>query len=416
VWAIDADALGDSPLDPIVAILDEQGEPVLRTRLQATLSSYFAFRGQNSSTTDGFRLFDWKNMRLNQYLYAAGEVSRLWMHPRGPDSGFMLYPGEGSRWTYFGTSPLAHALGEPAYIVEPLADGEPALDNGLPVFDVPYENDDDPQRVAGVGSRLVFTAPADGRYTVRVADTRGHGGEDFAYRLAIRAAEPGFTATASKVTEQLRRGAGREFVVRVDRRDAFDGPVDFDIAGLPEGVVSNSPLTIEAGQRFAVGVLWVPEDHPGWDGAVDPTLTAHATINGRRVERFVGSIGELEVGDPPTVIPSLQPIVREVDERENWVLKIRRGETRSARVVIDRRDDFADRVSFGAALAGRNATHGVYVDNIGLNGLMIVENTSEREFFLTADPTAEPGRRSLFLTAQVEGNLATQPITVEVLP
>ena len=147
VWAIDADKVGKSPIDTIITVLDAGDRPVLRTRLQAVRDSYFTFRGKDSKQVGDFRIFNWQEMHLGQYLYAAGEVTRLWMHPRGPDSGFNVYPGEGMRWTYFGTTHTAHALGEPAYIVEALPEGSEPVANGLPVFDVYYENDDDPMRV-----------------------------------------------------------------------------------------------------------------------------------------------------------------------------------------------------------------------------------------------------------------------------
>ncbi len=72
---------------PIVKIVDDSGNPVLRTRLQAVRDSYFTFRGKDSMQSNDFRVFAWEEMNLNDYLYASGEVTRLWMHPRGPDSG-----------------------------------------------------------------------------------------------------------------------------------------------------------------------------------------------------------------------------------------------------------------------------------------------------------------------------------------
>ena len=39
-------------------------------------------------------------MKLNQFLYVNGEVVKLWHYPRGPDSGYMVYPGSGSRYGY----------------------------------------------------------------------------------------------------------------------------------------------------------------------------------------------------------------------------------------------------------------------------------------------------------------------------
>ena len=85
--------------------------------------SWLTFRGKDSNTSGDFRLFKWDEMKLNQFLYVNGEVVKLWHYPRGPDSGYVVYPGSGSRYGYHDTTPLAHPLGQPAYIVEPLAKG-----------------------------------------------------------------------------------------------------------------------------------------------------------------------------------------------------------------------------------------------------------------------------------------------------
>ena len=417
VWAIDADAIAKSRLDPIVTILDSSGVPVLRVRLQAVRDSYFTFRGKDSNQINDFRVFNWQEMKLSEYLYAAGEVTRLQLHPRGPDSGFDVYPGEGKRWTYFGTSGTTHALGEPAYIVRPLPRGSTPLANGLPVFDVTYENDDDPRRLAGKNSRLLFTAPRDGLYTVRIRDTRGEGGPDYGYQLKVRAADPGFRPTTQAISKPLRPATGREFRVLVDRIDGFEGPVTFEINGLPDRLESNFPVTVESGQRFATAMVWAGPNEPGWDGEIEPTLTAWAMVNGKRVERHVGSIGKLKFqSGAPQVVPVIKPIEREIGPHESWTLQVRRGETVSARVIIDRKDGFNNEVSFGKERSGKNATQGVYVDNIGLNGLLILSGAAEREFFLTADETAALGKRSFFLTANVDGGLTSHPIEVEVLP
>lgn len=415
-WAIDADAADKSPIDPLVTVLDSENQPVLRTRLQAVRDSYFTFRGKDSSEIGDFRVFNWREMKLDDYLYASGEVTRLFMHPRGPDSGFNVYPNEGSRWTYFGTTHAAHALGEPAYIVRPLGLDETPTANGLPIFDVYYENDDDPMQLAGSNSRLVFVAPHDGLFTVRITDTRGDGNDKLAYRLTVRAASPSFKASVERANGTILRGAGREFRVRVDRFDGFDGPVTFDIPDLPPGIVANMPLTIEAGQRYADGTLWVAENAEAWEGKLSPQIIAHAEVAGRQVERQVGIVGELTLGDRPNAIPSIHPIDQPIAEDENWTLQVRRGETVSARVAIRRKEGFTKEVSFGKENAGRNTSHGVYVDDIGLNGLLVRENEDEREFSLTADPVAIPGQRSFFLTAEIDGKITTHPITVEVLP
>ncbi|MEL6107474.1 MAG: hypothetical protein AAFU85_15645, partial [Planctomycetota bacterium] len=364
-----------------------------------------------------FRIFNWQEMKLGEYLYSAGEVTRLMMHPRGPDSGFNVYPGEGARWTYFGTSGTTHALGEPAYIVRPLPSGVTPLANGLPVFDVVYENDDDPMARRGKNSRLLFTAPADGLYTVTVEDTRGEGGDAYDYQLAVRPAAPSFVAKVNPLNQPLRPASGREFKLSIDREDGFDGEVTYEIEGLPDRLRSNFPVVIEPGQKSATAMIWAGPNEKGWEGEIQPTLTAWAMINGRRVERVVGNAGKLTYdANRVAAIPMIKPIDEEIAAYEHWTLRVRRGETAMARVAIDRKDGFKNEVSFGKEFAGRNASQGVYVDNIGLNGLLIVAGASERDFFITADETAVPGKRLFHLKANNDGGVTSQPITVEVLP
>ena len=415
-WAIDVDAAPNSLIDPIVTILDSDQRPVLRTRLQAVRESYFTFRGKDSKQVGDFRLFNWEEMRLNDYLFAAGEVTRLWLYPRGPDSGYNVYPNDGQRWTYFGTTHTTHALGEPAYVVRPLNDNEVPTANGLPTFDVYYENDDDPQRREGKNSRLIFSTPKDGKYYARITDTRGMGGDQFTYILRIRPSAPNFLPSIAKANGKIHRGTGREFTVRIDRIDEFDGEVTFEIPDLPSDFTSNLPLTIEKGQRFATGCLWLPSDANGWEGTITPNVIATATVHGKRVERNLGSVGDLTLADPPSAIPTIHPIDREVAPNESWTLQVRRGETVSARVMIQRKDGFNNEVSFGKEDAGRNSTHGVYVDNIGLNGLLVRQSENIREFFLTADPIAKVGKRFFHLRAGTDGGVTSHPIIVEVLP
>lgn len=171
-------------------------------------------------------------------------------------------------------------LGEPAYIVRSLANDEMPIANGLPVFNLYYENDDDPIRKAGTSSRLLFTAPETDRYTVRITDTRGEGGDDFAYRLAIRPADPRFRPDFNQPKSTILKGTGRDFAVRIDRIDGFDGPVTFEIIGLPTGLVSNSPITIEPGQRSAVANIWADESCQPWPEGVSVDVIAHANIGG----------------------------------------------------------------------------------------------------------------------------------------
>src|SRR6266700_6630560 len=165
-----------SPLDTKIEVLHADGRPVQRLLLQAVRDSHLTFRAIDSNTDDA-RVENWQEMELNQLLYLQGEVCKIFRMPQGPASGFQFYNFQGKRRNYFDTSPVAHALDEPAYIVEPHPPGTKLVPTGLPVFTLFYANDDDALRKLGSDSRLLFTAPADGSYLVRVSDTRSHSGQ-----------------------------------------------------------------------------------------------------------------------------------------------------------------------------------------------------------------------------------------------
>lgn len=419
MWVIETDTSDlDSRIDTIVEVRNAEAERLIHARLQAVRDSYFTFRGKDSTQTGDFRVFAWQEMRLGEYFFASGEVNRLWLYPRGADSGFDVFPGMGNRWTYFGTTAAVHALGEPAYIVRPLGLSESPLANGLPVFDIFYENDDNPTQTKGKDSYLLFQAPATERYWVRLGDTRGEGGEAYRYRLRIRPADPSFTPSVRPIGASLLKGSGRELMVMVDRHDGFDGEVSFEIEGLPPGLVSNFPIRIQSGQRFATGTIYAPHDIEPWQGEVEPAITARAVIHGRVVERVAGTAGKLtlaERGNATLAIYSDDSTGQSEPIRPDQIISARRGQTVSLVVRADRKPEFKNEISLGNEQAGRNLPFGAYVDNIGLNGLLIRENESERRFFVTIDEVTEPGKRQFFLTGNADGGITTLPITLEVL-
>lgn len=422
VWMIETQAARDgSPLDSIVQVLDAKDQPVLRTRLQAVHESYFTFRGKNSSQSNDFRLFDWQAMELNDYLYSAGEVTRLWMYPRGPDSGFNVYPGTGDRWTFFDTTPITHALQEPAYIVRELAPGEPPASNGLPIFEIPYLNDDDASRQIGSDSRLRFTAPADGTYKIKLRDTRGFGGDAFKYRLTLRPASPDFQPKVDKIDKPIPAGAGREFRVSIVRTDDYQGPVSFEVGPLPEGLHATESVVVEAGQNEAFGVVWADVDVAAGQTFAAPPVVARAEILGRVVERAAGDLGELKTGPRPqallTIVPDSGANLPPSDvpaESGDASLRIQPGQTISAVVHVDREGNDGE-IRLGNEFAGRNMPHGVFVDNIGLSGLLILQGSDQKQFFITAAPTAAVGSRLFHLKAAIDGGVTSAPVRLEVV-
>ena len=110
-------------------------------------------------------------MELNQYLYMQGEVVRLFLPPRGPTRSWISTDGRPRR-CYFDTSATAHALDEPCYIVEPFPGRAPSCrPTACRCSRSITPTTTTAERKLGTDSRLMFTAPADGAYLVRVSDT-----------------------------------------------------------------------------------------------------------------------------------------------------------------------------------------------------------------------------------------------------
>ena len=413
-----------SPLDSKLEILDAAGKPIPRVVLQAVRTSYFTFRGHNSSARDDFRLHGAADMEFNEYLYANGEVMKLWMNPRGPDSGFLVYPGySGDRFTYFGTTGITHALNETCYIVEPHRPDEKLIPNGLPQYTLYYENDDDERRSFGNDSRIAFTAPTAGEYLVRVSDVRGLGGDDYKYQLIVRPPRPDFTVRMTEKDRNVNQGSGKEFTAVVTRTDEFDGEIKIEFTGLPPGFHVSSPLTIQAGQTTAYGVLSADADAPATtpENSKKTQVIASAMVNGKLVKRKPLDFGEIKLAEQPKLLIRVLPDSRggskatavEDSSKGPVELFIEPGQTIAATVKLER-NGFDGEVKFGTEFAGRNLPHGVYVDNIGLNGVTLLKGETERTFFLTARKWVPEQTRLFHLRAAEEGGQTSLPVILHV--
>jgi hypothetical protein len=416
-WILETNAArSKSPIDTKIEVLNAKGNPIERVRLKAVRESWLTFRGKDSNTSNDFRLFKWEEMKLNQLLYLNGEIVKLWLYPRGPDSGYIVYPGSGNRHGYFDTTPLAHPLGQPAYIVEPLGKGNPEIANGLPTFPVYYQNDDESQRRLGRDSKLTFTPPVDDEYLARISDVRGFQGKNFKYKLTIRARQPDFKVSIKNFSDGIPKGSGREFSFSVDRKDNFNGPIRLDISDPPAGFHVSSPIIVETEQKQAFGSIHADSD------AVTPKndflmVTATATLRGKKITREVGKLTNIKPLDRPKLIVQVTSNISGGAETGTFSdplkFTISPGETISARVKVER-NGFNGRIQLGSHDAGRNLPHGVYVDNIGLSGLLIVEGQTEREFFITADNWVPESRNHFHIKASAEKGIVSNPLIIQV--
>lgn len=414
-WMVEIDAArSGSQLDSFVQILDADGNPVPRVVLRSVRDSYFTFRGKDSIQTGDFRVHNWQEMQLNQLLYCGGEVVKLYHYPRGPDSGFNVYPNFGQRHGFFDTTPTTHALHEPCYIVEPYPPGAEFAANGLPTFVIPFENDDESRGRWGADSRLTFTAPESGEYVCVVQDVRQLAGESFHYTLRIRPARPDFQPKLIDAERKVPQGSGQRFGVEIEREDDFDGPVQIEVLNVPDALSVTSPLTVEAGHLQAFGVIVANPDAPvSEDVQWELPVVATATIQGHKVRHDVGVLPVRIVPEPNVRVEFLGQD-RDAQGYGAPEITLEAGGTATAQIRIQR-NGFDGRVEFGKEDAVIGGPHGVFVTDTGLNGVLVRENELERVVVIQAEPWVAPGEYQVFVQASTAGSPASPPILLRII-
>ena len=418
-WIIETDAARrGSPVDTKIEVLHADGQPVTRLLLQAVRNTAINFRGVDSIAT-GMRLDNYEEMELNQYLYMNGDVVRLLRMPQGPDSEMMMYTSAGKRRAYFDTSSVAHALDEQGFIVEPRPPGAKLTVTGLPVFALHYENDDDGERKLSSDSKIQFSAPTNGSFLVRVTDTRGHGGELFAYRLIAREARPDFTVALNGANPTVSPGSGQSFTLNAERLDGFEGEIRVEISGLPTGFSVSTPVIIEAGHTEAKGTIHATLDAPESEGtnATMTKLTATASVNGKPVTKEVNNLGTIKLGGKPKLYVALEPYSESATNHfdpalapaQPIELTIAPGQLLPAWLKI-RRSGHEDLVTFFA----ENLPHGVIVADIGLSGVLIPKSESERQIFFNAAKWVADQDRLFYMIEQQAGRQTSLPVLLKV--
>jgi hypothetical protein len=90
-------------------------------------------------------------------------------------------------------------------------------------------------------------------------------------------------------------------------------------------------------------------------------------------------------------------------------LTIRPGETVTAELTIER-NGYNDRVTFDFP----NLPHGVFIDNIGLSGILIRPKETKRQVFITARPWVPETSRPFSAQSKEEGKQCSPPLMLHV--
>jgi WD40 repeat protein len=368
---VNARRLG-SPLDSVLEIVDAAGRPLPLATLRCLSKTIVVFR-DHDSVGPGIRIETWSELAVNDFLLIGDELIRIWTLPRNPDDDCQFYSEHGQRRAYLGTTPTHHPMGQPMYKVAVHPPGTTFPPNGLPVVTLYHRNDDGGPGF-GKDSRLVFDPPADGEYQVRVSDARGQGGLLHAYRLTVRPPRPGFRVHFNPTAPAVPRGGATAINVTADRIDGFDNPIEVRLENLPPGF-SAPPTFIPAGENSTTFALYAETGAKVPADAQPLRLEARAMVAGKEIRQTVA-------GEKPRLIDPGDIVTTTVEPEAT----LRPGGEVSVTVKVERRNGFKGRIPVEV----RGLPHGVEVLDVGLNGILITEQESERTFVLRALPWVRP--------------------------
>jgi hypothetical protein len=117
------------------------------------------------------------------------------------------------------------------------------------------------------------------------------------------------------------------------------------------------------------------------------------------VSKKVNNFGAIKLGAKPKLLVHLEPAE----------IVVAPGSTVTATLKVER-NGHDDLVTFSVD----NLPHGVIVDNIGLNGVLLPKGETERQIFITADSWVGETSRPAFAIESQAGGQCSQPVMVHV--
>lgn len=260
-------------------------------KLPATPESRFDYRvNKDGETSNGVAL---ELDDLPEVLEPADKAAPPQVTFPAVINGRIQRPGETDDWTFsakkgeeFDFDLRAARLGSP-------------LDSVLQIVDAQQkifaENDD--LANAQTDSRLRFSAPADGIYSIRVTDRLpDRGGPRFAYRLRVTTTtRPELQLTCASDSVTLERGKPVNLKLAVDRGPGVVEEIILQVEGLPPGVTFK-PAVIPAQQKDVNLTFEAAETVK--IQTVPLKITGKVTRNGQELSRPVMLAGRANDGTP----------------------------------------------------------------------------------------------------------------------
>ena len=386
-----------SRLDSVIDVLTADGKRIESGTLRAVAVSYTDVFDHTSKQAE-IRLQVSNDFDAGDYLMLGSEVMLVTRMPRQPDEGVALesFPpvipgrltGDAVRLSSFGTSPQAHALGAPMYKVQVHPPGKQFPPNGLPVVRL-YHHNDDGRVPHGKDSFLEFKAPADGEYLVRIRDTHGRSGEDFAYRLALRPPRADFDLAADPSTPNVPQGERVPLRVTAFRNEGFDGNIHVSVEDLPSGIHADDTV-IPSGQMVATVMLHADADAVIGE-AFPLKIRGTAEIGGKTVSKHANPADTLQF----VSVTAPADILITTDKRE---VVLEPGQDARITVSVTRKNGFGGRVPVEVL----NLPPHTDTPEVGLNRILITEEKDSRTFSIRALPGAKPLEQLIYVSGIVE--------------
>lgn len=152
------------------------------------------------------------------------------------------------------------------------------------------ENDDVKDRTEGLlthqpDSELLCVLSEDGPCTVRLFDSQGKGGEEYAYRLSVGSQVPDFALRATPSSLGVAKGGSALLTVHAIRKCGFAGEIRLALDSTsPSGFTVDGAVIPEGTNKVRVTIS-APEDAA--QAAICPRLSGTAVIDGETISREV---------------------------------------------------------------------------------------------------------------------------------
>jgi WD40 repeat protein len=372
-----------SPLDSHLEIRDASGKIIPQTMLQPVAQTIVAFRNHDAKNP-GIRLETWSDLTVNDFLYAGGDLMRIRALPRNPDDDCQFFATNGKRQGWLGTTPTQHPIGQTLLKVIPKPPGSIIENSAWPTVVIPAMNDDGPPGY-GPDSMMYFDPPTDGEYHVIVQESTGIPRDGAFYNLSIKPAKEDLAISLKSPTSTIGPGGSAEISIDVQRKDGWNGHVELEVVGVPEGWLAPKAYASNMENSATLALYKLKED-AAWPNQL--SIKASATLGGKLVSRIIQGpkLSTIQSGDV-----TIRPEIKE--------LRIVAGEKALLPVVINRVAGFDGRVPLDV----RGLPQGVRVLDVGLNGILMLPGQSRRILEIEADSWVTSQSNPLIVTAKREG-------------